>query len=107
MHLIGFWSDIATDIDIILGDFNIDLLNENSDVNMLRNLLSGRTYAYRQIIDESTHIDGGLLDHVFTKENMFHLFDVSKIKICVNISDHDALKIKINLKNVENEMTES
>ena len=107
MNTLNGFLEQHTDIDIILGDFNIDLLNENSDVNMLRNLLSGRTYGYRQIIDEPTHIDGGLLDHVYIKENMFHLFDVSKIKICVNISDHDALKININLKNVENEMTET
>ena len=60
-----------------------------------------------QIIGQPTHIDGGLLDDVYIEENMFHLFNIYKIKICMSISDHDALKINILLKSVENELTES
>ena len=89
------------DIDIILGDFNIDALGSSSDVTTLQSLISRNTCGYRQIINKPTHADGSLLDHVYVKENMFHLFDINEIKICVNISDHDALKINIKLKSNE------
>lgn len=95
------------DIDIILGDFNIDTLTTSCNVTTLQHLLSSNMNGYRQSINEPTHIDGGLLDHVYNKENMFHLFDIDKMKICMNISDHDAVKINIILKCIENEMAET
>ena len=90
-----------TDIDMILGDFNIDILGTKSDSSGSRHL--DILHGYRQIVNEPTHVDGGLLDHVYIKENMFHLFSIEKIKICVSISDHDAIKVKINVKNSEND----
>ena len=91
-----------SDIDIILGDFNIDILSSNSEETATQQLFD-TMHGYRQIINEPTHIDGGLLDHVYIKENMFHLFDIEKIKICVNISDHDVVKINVEMKNADNE----
>ena len=46
-------------VDIILGDFNIDIFNEPSNT---LNILSD----YELIVKEATHISGSLIDHVYT-----------------------------------------
>ena len=45
-------------IDIVLGDFNIDILN-STNIN-LQNVLSN----YTLLVNEVTHISGFLADHV-------------------------------------------
>ena len=51
-------------IDIILGGFNINAVGENQSlINMLRN--------YEQIVKDSTHISGSLLDHVYIHQDVY------------------------------------
>ena len=53
-------SIVGNDINIILGDFNIDGYKENTD---LKTLLE----EYTMIVNDPTHISGSLLDHIYVK----------------------------------------
>ena len=55
--LTSFYNTLEN-IDIVLGDFNIDILN-NINVN-LKNVLSN----YTLLVNQPTYISGSLLDHV-------------------------------------------
>ena len=50
----------AKTIDILLGDFNIDAFDGDA-YTRLDEVLS----SYRLMVKEPTHLDGGLLDHVY------------------------------------------
>ena len=82
------------DISIIFGDFNIDLLKINRNSINLKNLLFG----FKQIVDKPTHIDGGLIDHIYIRECFLDIFEIDLIKCSLNFSDHDALKIRLKLR---------
>ena len=59
----------TNNIDIILGDFNINYFNEFS-ISPLKQLMN--THGYIQIIDEATFIlSGSLLDQVFVKQSLW------------------------------------
>ena len=53
----------CTDIDILLGDFNIDALDPRNIT--LSNILQD----YELVVKEPTHLDGALLDHLHLKKN--------------------------------------
>ena len=72
-------------VDIILGDFNINVLHEN---NRLLHVLS----AYKQVVTKSTHISGSLLDHVYVYKEFSRTLSVNVIDIY--FSDHDAVQFK-------------
>ena len=79
------------EIDVLLGDFNIDLFDDTLREEHMQFL---EQHNFVCCIEESTHIDGGFLDHVYMKhDNGLSVCDVD-IK-CVYFSDHDAVKIKI------------
>ena len=80
-------------IDIILGHFNIDGLNLDA-VNRLKNTMA----EFHEIVQSPTHINGGLLDHVYVRKTIFDSYEISCVKHCVNFSDHDAVKIKLSSK---------
>ena len=79
--------------DFILGDFNI---NGMEDEPPLSNVLSD----YKQMVDFPTHLDGAMLDHIYVRKDLLHLFEFKTIRKCVNISDHDAVKINIMLRTI-------
>ena len=54
--------------------------------------------SYELVIDFPTHIDSGLLDHFWVRKDLIDSFDLKIHRKCVNISDHDAVKISITLK---------
>ena len=54
-------------IDIVLGDFNIDILN-STNIN-LQKFLSN----YTLVVNEATHISGSLLDYVYVNNETFSL----------------------------------
>ena len=79
---------LRDDIDIIMGDFNIDALKRNDDlVLVLRK--------YELIIKSITHLSGGQLDHVYIKKSWFEYLQVEAIIHIVHFSDHDAVKFKL------------
>jgi len=81
----------AHTIDIVLGDFNLDYLNESNTI-LLRHLMN--SHCYTQIVDTPTFISAGsLLDHVFVKQSFQNTTQYKVIS--VYYSDHDALKIVI------------
>ena len=64
------------DIDVVLGDFNINYMNSD-DCNPLKLMM--QSLNFKQVVKETTFISSGiLLDH-----------------ICVYYSDHDVIKISI------------
>ena len=76
--------------DLILGDFNINGLEE---CPVLNRVLSD----YKLILDFPTHLDGAMLDHVYVHKDLFDSFRFKVIRKCINISDHDGLKVNISL----------
>lgn len=81
-------------IDIILGDFNINYLND-SQVK-LKSLM--KSFNYSQIVTKPTFISSGsLLDHVYVKSTVFH--KTENYVVNIYYSDHDAIQISIQYRN--------
>ena len=62
-------------IDIVLGDFSIDILN-NTNIN-LQNVFPN----YTLLVNQATRISGSFFDHVYVKNEMLQKFLVDKTKI--------------------------
>ena len=78
-------------IDMILGDFNINYLNDDQ-VHPLKYLME--SFNYTQIVTKPTFISsGGLLDHVYVRPTVFQIID--NYILNVYYSDHDAIKITV------------
>ena len=78
-------------IDFILGDFNINYLNDNQ-VQPLKSLME--SFNYTQIVTKPTFISSGsLLDHVYIRSTKFQI--IENYVVNVYYSDHDAIKIKV------------
>ena len=70
----------------IVGDFNINFLNKPQDAILKKILSTG----FKQIVSQPTHLEGGLLDHIYFKRLPF------EPKVIVNFpyySDHGALSV--------------
>ena len=77
-------------VDIILGDFNLDVFNVAN--NSLHDVLSN----YTLIVDEATHISGSLIDHVYIRKSLLHHTVLEKVVVCnMSFTDHDVIKFKI------------
>ena len=83
--------------DILLGDFNLDALCYNSYTRLQQRLEN-----YKLLVSEPTHMDGGLLDHVYIAKS----FSTDKVSVTVikNVyfSDHDTVKLQIKCKMLDN-----
>ena len=78
-------------IDMILGDFNINYLNDDQ-VHPLKYLME--SFNYTQIVTKPTFISsGGLLDHVYVRPTVFQIID--NYILNVYYSDHDAIKTTV------------
>ena len=78
-------------IDFILGDFNINYLNDNQ-VQPLKSLME--SFNYTQIVTKPTFISSGsLLDHVYIRSTKFQI--IENYVVNVYYCDHDAIKIKV------------
>ena len=86
-----FMSRTENDIDVILGDFNINAFKTPSS---LSNLLCD----YDQVVQEPTHISGTLIDHVYIKKSLFDILDIRCIVKNTYFSDHDAVIFIFDLK---------
>ena len=79
-------------IDIVLGDLNINYFSTN-DIAPLVQLMESLNYV--QIVDKATFISGTLLDHVWVQHGVKS--SISGSVISVYYSDHDAIRINIQL----------
>ena len=74
-------------VDMILGDFNINYLNEIHSQPLMSLMES---FNYTQIVTEPTFVSAGsLLDHVYVREGSVRVIDNSVVS--VYYSDHDAV----------------
>lgn len=80
-------------IDIIIGDFNMNYLNDNT-IQPLKSLMNSLLYS--QIVQSPTFVSAGsILDQIYIKPT----FDILQNSIVsVYYSDHDAVKISIKHK---------
>ena len=53
---------------------------------------------YRLLSRFPTHIDGKMLDHIWTHKDLTNQCEMQVIRKCVNLSDHDAVKICLTIK---------
>lgn len=81
------WIDVKK-TNILLGDFNLSALYDDSYTP-----LQQRMENYKLLVSESIHVDGGLLDHVYTARS----FSTDKVSATVTknvyFSDHDTVRL--------------
>lgn len=83
---------ISYDIDLVLGDFNINFF-DNDQIKPLKTLMDSLHYI--QVVQSPTIVSAGsLLDHVYVKCSHCHTIKCSVL--AVYYSDHDAIQISIN-----------
>ena len=83
-------------IDIILGDFNINYLH-NGSIRPLESVLS--SFGYSQIVQSPTFISAGsMLNQVYLKTSNLEL--VQNSVLSVYYSDHDAVQVSVKIKKV-------
>ena len=63
-------------IDIICGDFNIDLSKINKEGVHLQTIL----LRYKQQINYPTQIDGGIIDHIYFRHELLNHLQIEKHK---------------------------
>jgi len=80
-------------IDLILGDFNINGLDED-----ICSRLNAAIPDYQLVVNFPTHIDGGLLDHIYVHQGLLSKFHWETIGRCTNVSDHDVVKLRLTYK---------
>ena len=82
------------DIDLVLGDFNINFYDENDSYPLKQMMLWAH---YMQIVNDSTFVSAGsLLDHVYIRESTLSNFKDVKCEVKpVYYSDHDCVQISV------------
>ena len=75
-------------IDLLLGDFNINALDAKHQDRVSISLAG-----YTHIIHESTHLGGGLLDHFYVKEKFFSGKNLYPLVVNFYFFDHDAVQV--------------
>ena len=84
----------------LLGDFNIDALDEVA-YRRLKDTLS----SYNLKVLEPTHLDGALLDHVYLHKTFEHDKLVMSVVNNIYFSDQDAVKVQLRCRqNSENDI---
>uniref|UniRef100_A0A7M5V1Y9 Uncharacterized protein n=1 Tax=Clytia hemisphaerica TaxID=252671 RepID=A0A7M5V1Y9_9CNID len=86
--------EFSRSIDIGGSDFNTDGFELDKREQLLVEVLSNYTLMTRF----PTHVDGKMLDHVWVQKELSIHYDIQVIRKCVNLSDHDAVKISLSKK---------
>jgi len=79
-------------IDIILGDFNKNYLNDN-EIQALNNIME--QLSYTQTVQSITFISGSLLDHVYIRKEMWSKSNICTSVLPVYYSDHEPIKLSL------------
>ena len=85
----------------MLGDFNNNAFCTDSHTS-LKHILSD----YNILVFEPTHLDGGLLDHVYVSNSFCVNIATTVVIKNIYFSDHDAVKLQITLRS-NNDIEES
>ena len=98
VNFVNYLIDIfqKNNIDILLGDFNIN------DIHYA--LLNMTLQRFQMIVTEPTHVCGGLIDHVYLGNSFMKNKQASSLMRSIYFSDHDAFKCKIYLNNSEDDI---
>ena len=83
----------AKDVDIIVGDFNMDACSKSR----LSQILS----EYVQLVKFSTHIAGSTLAHVYVKKSFLECYEVEIVVLNTYFSGHDTVRVKISKKDID------
>ena len=84
---------VGSGIDVLLGDFNIDALDEVAYRKLKDTLIS-----YNLKVLEPTHLDGALLDHVYLHKTFEHDKLVMSVVNNIYFSDHDAVTVQLRFR---------
>ena len=80
-------------IDIVLGDFNTDILN-NTNIS-LQDVLSN----YTLLVNEAIQPSGSLIDDIFVNNETLQNFSIGKTEIVgIYFSDYDVVKFRLQNK---------
>ena len=81
-------------VDLVLGDFNIDFL-DNTDSEQLRVMMS--SHNFHQVVTTPTFMSSGtLLDHVYLTSHLNNLLLTDHTVTSVYYSDHDSVQLFLN-----------
>ena len=83
----------AKDVDIVVGDFNIDAYSKSR----LSQILS----EYVQLVEFPIQIAGSIVDHVYVKKSFWEGYEVEIVVLNTYFSDHDAVRVKISKKGID------
>ena len=89
LYLIQHLQSQVDNVQIILGDFNIDYLKPDCD--FLRNNLQN----YEMVVQSATHISGSLIDHIYVEKDFKEEYEIKLQIIPVYYSDHNAIIVNI------------
>ena len=84
---------VGSGVDVLLGDFNIDALDEVA-YRRLKDTLS----SYNLKVLEPTHLDGALLDHVYLHKTFEHDKLVMSVVNNIYFSDHNAVSVLLRFR---------
>ena len=84
---------VGSGIDVLLGDFNIDALDEVA-YRRLKDTLS----SYNLKVLEPTHLDGALLDHVYLHKTFEHDKLVLSVVNNICFSGHHAVTVRLRFR---------
>ena len=84
---------VSSGIDVLLGDFNVDALDEVA-YRRLKDTLS----SYNLKVLEPTHLDRALLDHVSLHKTFEHDKHVMSVVNNMHFSDHDAVTVQLRVR---------
>ena len=73
-----------------MGDFNFDALSSEKNI-ILREL---ENWGFRQLVQEPTHIEGGIIDHCYISETIKSESVILSQK-SVYYTDHDIIPVKV------------
>ena len=76
---------------LITGDFNVCLM-KNPENEVTRNL---KRIGFRQLVDRSTHVEGGHIDHIYWRDSNSDWKEPQKEFYSPYYSDHDCLLVTL------------
>ena len=79
------------EVDIILGDFNINIIEGNHRISTTRS-------NYTQIIREPTYISSISINHIYIQNEFLESVNATSQIMGVHFSDHDTVRFSISNK---------
>ena len=88
-EILTYFVNSENNLQIVLGDFNINAFEENGDNHMITSALRN----FKLVVNEPTHISGSLIDHVYVRESFLQEVSFNSVIKNTYFSDHDAFQI--------------